>query len=119
MLDYTPFCYGKLATSYRASRLDRFDNDSRFNANERSVDKANNGLLEIVQYAGTYLKKRLSCKETCGKSFAVTRTLYLLSGKPESIKQQKTMLSNLEIILKIIFCFCARSCCFTHIIQYR
>ena len=43
----------KRATSCRASRLNRADNGSRFNGDDRNVGDANNGLLEIVQSAET------------------------------------------------------------------
>ena len=55
----------KRATSCRASRLNRADNGSRFNADDRNVGNANNGLLEIVQSAETYPMNRNLWKELC------------------------------------------------------
>ena len=80
--------YGKRATSCRASRLDGADNGSRFNADNRGIDNANSGLLEIVKYAGTFsmLRGFLECEETCGRSFAAMKTYLWLSEKQEGTK---------------------------------
>ena len=91
-----------MATSCHASRLDRADNDSRFNADDRNVDNHNNGLLEIVLLIAEIFLIWIN-QEIFGLNFAVMKISDLLSKKQESIKPQRIMLLNLKKILKIIY----------------
>jgi len=88
--------YGKRATSCRASRLNRADNGSRFNANDRNVGNANNGLLEIVQSAETSIKMRRDLwQELCGYE-----NLFLAFRKARRHKTLKPYVLNFEKSLK-------------------
>jgi len=92
----------KRATSCRASRLNRADNGSRFNADDRNVDNANNGLLEIVQSAETFIKMRRDLwQELCSYEnlkIAFRKARKHKTLKPYVIEFKKNIKENLLLL---------------------
>ena len=90
------------ATSCRASRLNRFDNDSNFNANDRNVDNRNNGLREIVQCAETPNKmQRDLWQELCSYEnifLAYKKARKHKTLKPYVIEFEKNLENNLLLL---------------------
>ena len=90
-----------MATSCRASRLERAGNGSRFNADDRNVDNPNNGLLEIVQYAETFNMRRDLWKELCSYEnllIAFRKARKHKTFKPYVIDFEKNLKENLLIL---------------------
>ena len=93
--------YSKGATSCRASRLNRADNGSRFNANDRDVGNSNNGLLEIVQHAGAFKMQKNLWKELCcyeNLEFAFNKARRHKTLKPYVIEFEKNLEDNLLVL---------------------